>query len=245
MLNNVQAVSYSVKHCYQSTNNNCSQTALSILLSHYGNHVTIEEIMQQIPVNKDEKGADWGTINQQIAIWCVTQGFAVELYTFDCQAIDLSWASLDQDQLLERIEAVKQTREVPALGRQWSEIYLQSYADFVKAGGKLHIQPHVTTELLYDLLKKGPVLSALCFNTLYNKGRRSYPAVREEVPDDVKGKIGTHSVVIYGVTQNGDFEIADPWEKPGMHVIEPERMLCAITAAQIECDNLLVQLTVS
>jgi hypothetical protein len=242
----MQAANYSIKHCYQSTNNNCSQTALSILLSYYdiAKQMSAEEIMQQIPVNKDEKGEDWGTINQQLATWCIGQGFAVELYTFDCQAIDLSWADLDQDQLLARIEATKPVRDVPSLGRQWSEIYLRSYADFVKAGGQLFIKPYVTTVLLYELLKRGPILLCVCFNTLHNKGRSTYPGVREIVPDDVNGKVTNHTIVIFGITEKGDFEIADPWEKPGFHTIDPERMLCAITAAQIECDNLLFQLTV-
>lgn len=238
----MQAFSYPVKHCYQSTNNNCSQAALSILLSYYERSIAAEEIMRQIPVNKDEKGEDWGTINQQLATWCIGQGFAVELYTFDCQAIDLSWASLDRNQLLARIAAAKQVRDVPSLGKHWSEIYLQSYGDFVEAGGTLFIQPHVTTALLYELLKKGPLLVCVCFNTLHNQGRLKYPAIRKSVPDDMNGKIGTHSIVMYGVTQNGEFQIADPWEKPGTHIVEPERMLCAISAAQIECDNLLFQL---
>lgn len=198
--------------------------------------------MQAIPVILNKDGEPWGTINQQLATWCISQGYKVNMYTFDCQVIDLSWRDLGKEHLLERLEAAKTGRNVPALGKQWSKMYLQSYIDYLNAGGELHIKPNVTTKLLYELLKDGPLLPCVCFNTMYGTGRSKDVGIRESVSDDVNGKISNHSIVIYGVTEDGDFMIADPWRKPGKHIIEAERMLCAITAAQIECDNLFFSL---
>jgi hypothetical protein len=235
----MQAVTYPIKHSYQSTNNNCSQTALSMMLSYYGHDVTAEQIMEDIPVHLNDAGEPWGSINQQLATWCIGQGYQTTMYTFDCQIIDQSWKDLGKTQLLDRLEAAKAGRNVLALGSEWSKFYLQSYADYVHAGGELHIQPHVTTGLLYQLLQDGPVLACVCYNTMYGTGHSKDAGLRQSKIDDVYGKTTTHSIVVYGVTQDGAFEIADPWQEPGRHVIEPERLLCAITAAQIECDNLL------
>lgn len=169
-------------------------------------------------------------------------GFGVTLYTFDCQVIDQSWAKLPTDKLIERLEARKQGWEVPALGSLWTAAYAQSYIDFVQAGGELHIQPAVTTKLLYHLIESGPLLPCLSFCTLYGTGHTINEGETGSVPDDVHGRAWNHSVVIYGVDEHGNFLIADPWRKPGLHTIEPERMLAAISTGQIECDNLLFQL---
>jgi hypothetical protein len=73
---------------------------------------------------------------------------------------------------------------------------------------------------------------------LYGIGRTN----DDSEPDDVHGKAWNHTIVIYGVDEAGNFLVADPLRKPGRHVIEPERMIAAISTAQIECDNLLIQI---
>lgn len=235
-------IKHEVTHYYQPTNHSCSQSAMAILLSFFGKSLTPEEIMTKIPVNKNDKGEDWGTINQQLATWCLSQGFDVEMYTADFEVIDLSWAKLPKEKLLERMELAKDRREVPALGKEWSKIYTQSYIDFVNAGGQLHIQPYMTTKLLNDLLPSSPLLLCVCYNVLYNSGRSKDTSLRKSEPDDLSGKLTNHSIVIYGKDDNGNYLIADPWKEPGLHDVEPERMLAAMTAAQMECDNLLFQL---
>jgi hypothetical protein len=68
-----------------------------------------------------------------------------------------------------------------------------------------------------------------------------YPSVRQEVLDDINGEVGTHSVVIYGNEEGGSFLLADPWD--GLTKVEPETLLCAITAAEIECDAMCFQVS--
>lgn len=215
---------------------------MSMLLGHYGKDLNVDEVSAQVPQVMNEKGEPSGTINQQLATWCISLGFKVTFYTFDCQVIDQSWAKLPKEKLLERLELRKNGWQVPALGELWNEAYVQSYIDFLKAGGELYIQPAVTTELLYKLLDKGPILPSVSFSTMYGKGRTRHVGESEEAQDDVKGQVWNHSIVIYGVDDDGNFLIADPWENPGLNVIEPERMIAAISTAQLECDNLLFQL---
>jgi hypothetical protein len=128
------------------------------------------------------------------------------------------------------------------MGEEWTKQYTQAYIDFVSAGGDLHIQPAVTTALLYELLRTWPFLPCLSYSTLYRVARSRNITENESIDDDVNGKAMNHSVVVYGNDEAGNFFIADPWRKPGLHIVEPERLLAAISTAQIECDNLLFQL---
>ena len=213
-----------------------------MLLGHYDKEFSVDDIAQKVPQVKDEKGKDSGTINQQMATWCLELGFDVQLFTFDCQIIDQSWAELPKDELIERLELRKDGWAVPSLGKTWTAAYAQSYIDLLNAGGQLHIQPAVTTKLLYELLDQGPILPCLSFSTLYGRGRVRNEGIKESIPDDINGRTWNHSVVIYGYDEHGNFLVADPIHEPGLHVIESERMLAAISTAQIECDNLLFQL---
>lgn len=235
-------IKHNITHHYQPTNNSCSQSALAILLSFFGQNLTPEEIVAKIPVNKNDKGEDWGTINQHLATWCLSQSFDVEMHTADFQIIDLSWIGLETEKLLERMELAKETREIPALGKTWSKIYMQSYIDFVKAGGKLHVLPYMTTELLNGLIADSPLLLCVNYNVLYGIGRSNNTGLRKAEPDDINGKLTNHSIVIYGLDDDGNYLVADPYKEPGLQVIEPERMIAGMSASQVECDNLFFQL---
>ncbi len=234
---------YEIKHQYQPTNTTCSPTALSMLLSYYDHDVSVDDISANVPQVKNEKGDDFGTINQQMATWCKSLGFDVVLYTADVQVIDQSWSKLSSMEVIERLEARKTGLKVPSLGDLWDTAYCQAYIEFIQYGGKLRIVNAITSNLLYELLEKGPVLPCLSFSTLYGKGRISNSGEKETKPDDVNGKAWNHSVIIYGNDEQGNFLVADPFEKPGRHVIEPDVMIAAIGTAQLECDNLVFQLT--
>lgn len=234
----MKQINHRVVHQYQQNPTSCSQTALSILFSHYGIQKSQDEILQSVPQLKDENGKDFGTINQQLATWCTSLGFEVTLYTFDCQVIDQSWAELSPQDIIARLQAGMGGYEIPSLGRLWSNAYRQAYIDYLKAGGELNIEPAVTSKILYELLEQGPILACLSFSTLYGTGRVND---RSEF-DDVNGKAWNHSVVIHGVDDAGNFRVSDPQRKPGSHIIEPERMIAAISTAQLECDNLLFQI---
>jgi hypothetical protein len=240
----MKAVAYEVTHYYQPTTNSCGYTALAILLSHYGITKTPEELLDAVPQPTNEDGKPVGSVTAQLATWCLNQGHTIDFFSFDFQITDLSWAGLDSQQLISKLKAVKDSRDVAGIGgKHWSRIYVEAYIAMLEAGGTLIINPHVTTKLLYDLLQKGPVYANICSLVSHNLGRQRYPdhSKRESVPDDINGIAGTHSIVIYGNDERGNFLVADPWE--GMEVTDPETMLCAISAAEIECDSQCFQLS--
>jgi hypothetical protein len=240
----MQATQHQVTQYYQPTANTCGYAALAILLSHYGSTMTAEEVVLAVPQPEDENGKPTGSITAQLATWLRTQGYGLTFYSFDCQILDLSWQHLDGQDVIYKLKQVKYIRNIGGLGKKyWSALYAQAYIDYLEHGGVLKIQPHVTSKLLYGLLRDGPVYANFCSTLVNGKGRASHPKPQERVsvPDDIQGTVGTHSVVIYGNNQAGDFLVADPWE--GQRTIDCETMLCGITAAQIECDNQCFQIT--
>lgn len=109
----MQAISWDVKPQTQPTSTTCSPTALSILLDHYKDNIGPLEIEAVVPQCLDENGKKMGTINQQLATWCIHRGYDVSMYTFDCQIIDQSWSKLSKDKLLERLKLRKSGWVVP------------------------------------------------------------------------------------------------------------------------------------
>lgn len=241
----MQTISWDVTPQTQPTSTTCSPTALSILLGHYGDNLSPQEIEDSVPQGVDENGIKAGTINQQMATWCISRGYDVAMYTFDCQVIDQSWAKLEEEELLKRLELRKNGWIVPSMGKDWTEQYTQWYIDFIEAGGKLTITNAVTTKLLHELLQKGPILPCVSFSTMYGAIRSRIESDSKSPADDINGRALNHSIVIYGIDEKGNYKIADPSQskKPGLHTIEPEVMLAAISTAQIECDNLIFQLS--
>lgn len=235
-------IKHSLTHYYQPTNNSCSQGALAMLLSHYNVMVTPDELINRIPVNLDPNGEPWGTVNQQLAKYCINLGFSVSMVSADFQILDLAWINKEGSEIIERLESAKVFREIPSLGKDWSEIYAQSYIDYMHSGGKLNIVSHMTTPIIDSELEQGPLLASVCYSVLHNSGRSIDTGLRESKPDDIHGKIVNHSIVIHGKDSNSNYTIADPYKKPGHFTVEPERLLCAMTAAQIECDNLFFRI---
>lgn len=236
----MKAIKHDVKHHYQPTNTSCGYTALSILLSFYDKDVSVEELLTAVKQPLNDKGEPGGSITAELVTWCLSQGFDSTLYSFDGLMLDISWQKLSQAKLLDKIEAVQESRDVLGLGVEYGSRYLKAYADMMKAGGELTIQSHVTTRLINNLLQTAPVYANVCSNVMNDLGRTRTAELHKYVEDDIEGRLFTHSVVIYGRDTNGNYLIADPWS--GMIEIDTDTLLSSITMAQIECDNMVFQL---
>lgn len=182
-----------------------------------------------------------GTAGQHIAQWLSSLGYTVDLYSADFQTLDLSWAKLNKDELLNQLQKIKDIRNNPTLGEVWSKIYVEGYIDFLSSGGSVHIEQYISSKLLDTLLASGPVLTTVNFNVLYNVGRTNNNAHLQTSPDPINGSLMNHFNVLIG-EEDGKYIISDPWEKPGTHRVEKELFIAAIQAAQLECDNLVIQI---
>ena len=232
---------HKTQHYLQPTNFSCGQTALATLLSHYGVHFEPEELIAQLPVIKDEQGRAFGTTMQQLATWCLGQGFRVTIYSCDFQVLDLAWSKLSSEDILGRLSAVKETRNVPSLGKHLTETYVDAYTEFLRAGGELRISPWLDAHTLYEIVRNGPISFAVASNVFYERGRSINTGLRTGVPNDLEGVLGTHSVVINGFDSSGDFLISDPWV-PDPKFVTRDKLLAAFSSAAYLCDNLFFQI---
>ncbi len=226
---------HQVTHYFQPTNNTCGYTALAILLSHYGKEIKPEELVDKVPQPKDADGTVFGSVTAQLAEWVQKEGLHVHMYVSDAYIVDLSWKNKSSKQIRDRLEQVKLKRSVPVMDKHWVGIYENAYLSLLDSGADLSVEQFITTKLLYRLLKDGPVYANICSSANSGKGRTLSKELRKDIQDDIAGRISTHSVVIYGNEENGDFLVADPWD--GLVTTKPEQMVLAIEAAQIECDN--------
>jgi hypothetical protein len=236
----MDAVKHHLTHFFQTAEVNCGYTALAMQLSHYGSGLTPEDIYRSAPRAVVDGVELRGSLATQLATWALGEGYQARLTTFDFLIVDLAWASLDGPALASRLKAVRDNRPVASLGQALSRTYVDEYVRYLEAGGELVIVPHVSSSSIYDMLKRGPVGVGVCTAPLYGHGRMSEALPGREVPDDITGTIGTHSVVVYGNTASGDFLLANPWR--GLTRVSRDALICAMTAAEIECDALAMEL---
>lgn len=235
----MESVTHDLTHYFQTAEVNCGYTALAMQLSHYGSDLTPEDIYQSAPRAVIEGVPLAGSLATQLAAWVMGLGFKARVTTFDFLVIDLAWATLDGPALISHLTAVRDSRCVPSLGEAISRTYVDEYLRYLDAGGELIILPHVSSSDLYEKLQHGPIGVSVCTAPLYGHGRMSEALPDREIADDVNGAIGTHSVVVYGYTTSGDFLLADPWR--GLTQVTRDALICAMTAAVIECDSLCME----
>lgn len=232
---------HKITHFYQPTNTSCGPTSAAMLVSHFGLDISPEQAIKEIPVVHDEKGKDMGTTGQHIAQWLVSKGFKVDLYSADFQTLDLSWQGLEQKELLKKLVEILDIRDIPAMGKEWSKLYVDAYIKLIEAGGRVYVHQYISSELLSKLLKTGPVLTTVNYSVLYNTGRTRNEGLRKDVSDAKNGKIMNHFNILIGETESFYF-ISDPWKEPGQHKIKKELFIASVQAAQMECDNLVIQI---
>ncbi len=237
----MQKIDHKVTHYYQPTNNTCGYAALAILLSYYGKDTKPEDLVGKVPQPKDAEGTSHGSVTAQLADWCQTEGFQVHMYVSDMYITDLSWKDKSSDQIKERLEQVKSKRKVSVMDKHWVGVYEDAYLSMLEHGADLTVVQFITTDLLYRLLENGPIYTNICSSASSGRGRTRSPELRKDVLDDIDGGISTHSVVIYGNDDGGNFLVADPWD--GLLTTKSEHMVLAIQAAQIECDNQIFVIT--
>jgi len=211
-----------------------------MLLSFYGRQVTVEELLESVEQPTDENGDPRGSTTTELVTWCLENGFRSTLYSFDCEMLDLSWQKMPKTKLLAKINANKNRRNVLGLGKEYGQRYMNGYAKMIESGGVLKIQPYVTSSLIYKLLEVAPIYVNVCSDVMDNLGRTKTIGLRQFAENDEIGSLHTHSIVVYGCEENGDFLVADPWR--GLRTVDVEKLLCSISMAQIECDNMIFQL---
>jgi hypothetical protein len=230
-------IEHAITHHFQPTNFTCGHTALCIVLSHYGHTLDPESLIPSITAFRDDSGDVCGTLTTWMCSWALRYGCNVELYCSDSELLDLSWGALDTPTVVERMKLAREERTIKALDRPTIQSYFDSYLEFIELGGKLSIAPYISTQLLDDLLSRGPVIATFAYSVLYGIGRTRSVGLRESVADDLKGATTTHAAVIYGRRESGDYLIADPYIPARFHVAPSDAVIAAIAAASYTCES--------
>lgn len=231
----MKAISHKLTHVFQPTNNTCGYAALTMLMSHYGVKTTVDELLKEVPQPKNDAGETSGSVTAQLVTWVNRQGFATHMYTSEAEVIDLTWQDKSEKQLVAKLKSARGKKVAPVFGKHWTTVYIDAYLEMLKSGSKLTVVHLIRASLIYELLQKGPVFVNICSTVAVGNGRRKSVGIRKSVSDDIKGNISNHSIVVYGNDKDGNFLVADPWD--GMIVMDPEKLVISIAAAQIECDN--------
>lgn len=206
-------IEYKLTPLLQTAEVVCGPTALAMVLNGLGTKISPREVLQGA---KGSPGV--GLTNQSMATFTMKLGFEADLWSFDHQVLDQAWAGLPSAELATKLESKIDLLRAQSPADQNRIHYAESYLEFVKAGGSLHILPAPTKELIVEWLAKSPLLAGVSFT----------------------GGKGTHSIVIHGYRPE-EFLITDP--EMGPTTISPEKLIAAISAAQSEFDNSIFQLS--
>ncbi|MEI6267135.1 MAG: C39 family peptidase [bacterium] len=234
------SVKYDIPLQVQTKSSNCVQTSTSQFISFYGLDITPDDIEKDIPVRFDKDGKPMGTLLPDIGTWLIkNHDMKATMHVFDAQIIDRSWAEFNQDKLLDTMEKVQKTGISTA--KTWYAPYLiESYIDFLKAGGLIDITK-CTNKLLRSLLDKGTVLAIVSFNYLYDWPREVFNKKTGHYEEDaINGKVTEHAIVLTGYDE-GIFYYNDPAEVvSGQKTVQDDVLIGAICTAQINSDNYLL-----
>lgn len=201
----------------------------------------IDDLIASIPQPKDAQGTPYGSVTAQLVEWCQKNGFQTHMYAADLFILDLSWESKNSQEIKDRLKQIRDVRSTPVIDAYWTKVYVDAYIAMLEQGAELTVTNFIRSSLLYELLNDGPIFANICSTAIGGKGRSIPSGLRKSTYDDAVGNVGTHSVIIYGCNDAGDFLVADPWD--GLVVYGAEELVLSIEAAQIECDNQIFTIT--
>jgi hypothetical protein len=212
------------------------------VLSHFGIEKPYQDIMAELPMKlRPNSTKKTGTLNQDLAIYMLKLGLSVEIVSYDTWITDLSWQGKDGAHMKIRLQAELGTLDVAMMDRSVTDAYIQGYIDFLEAGGHLSIQPYPATSYIKSALRDGPIMTSVLYGTLHGNGK-SVTRKHQRPMDfsDTNGESLVHDIVISQFI-NDCFEIYDPLGmNGGVCLIEPDNLVAAISAAQQQCDNMLI-----
>jgi len=234
------SIEYDIKATKQKTSE-CMQTAATQLLTFFDPTVQLDDVINAVPLYI-ENGEKIGTSPGHLAAYFAQQGYKTTVYTFDVELFDCSWNDLTPAEVITQIK--KRAEYIPS--NSWLAAYKHVLIDgwelFVKSGGNFAL-PILSVELLYNLLANDPYLLMLNSTYLNHQAKSRYDKPSDKmIPDSLKGRSTTHTVVCAGYKDN-KFLIVDPDPPKGINHhrwITQDHLIASIMSAQTESDNMLI-----
>ena len=231
---------YEIPFLTQTESSNCVQASVAMLLSYYGLSLTIGQIQSKIPVRFDSQGKPYGTLLMDIAAWIKSLGFEATLDSFDCEIIDRSWKNISTNEILGKLQKLKGSNNQTVVSFDIRNIMIDSYINMLGSGVKFNIS-RLSEDYLRDLIKKGPFLSIVSYNYIYDAPRDKYNAeTKKYEPDDIEGKTINHAVVVTGIDEEKVY-INDPDEtRGGQNSFLVDHFITSIAVAENKASNCIL-----
>lgn len=186
----------------QPTDDTCGVSSLLGVYDYFGLKMDINELIEEVATL--DTG---GTLNVNLGLHALKQGFNVSLYTYNLQTFDPTWANTTPEELIQKLtEQIDKKPSEPKFVDA-SRRYIQ----YLENGGKILFRD-LSLELLKTYLdKKLPIIAGLSSTFLY-RSKREHPITTKY--DDVGGYPAGHFVVVRGYSDdNKMIEICDPFHK--------------------------------
>lgn len=224
---------FSFEIAAQPTENTCGPTCLHAVYRYYGDLISLDQVIKDIP-----HLPDGSTLDALLALHAQKRGYRATIYSFNLNVFDPSWFELSRAKVRQKLRQQLEVKSHPKL-----EMATQAYIEFLKLGGRLRLKDP-TASLVRGYLKRGrPIVAGLSSTWLYRAPRE----LEDTTVDDVRGEPAGHFVVLHGYDRDSrEVCVADPYAQnpsaPGLqYKVRMERLIAAVLLGVVSYDsNLLV-----
>lgn len=218
----------------QPTETTCGPTCLHAVYAYFGDGITLDQTISEIPENPDG-----GTYSVMLANHALKRGYNATMFSYNLRVFDPTWADLHpsvlRDKLCARLENHATSKR--------SKTNLSAYIEFLDLGGRVRLD-ELTTELFARLLRNGtPIIAGLNSTHLYRNTRTT----KKGKDDDIRGEVEGHFVTLFGYeSTTSEILVADPYRKNPLsdsllYSIDSQRLINAILLGIVTYDaNLLL-----
>lgn len=233
-------IEHSIAAIEQKTSE-CMQTAAAQMLSFFDPSISVDEVIQSVPVY-EENGVKIGTSPGHLAAYLAAKGYSTMAYVFDVELFDRSWQDFAPQKVLASLR--ERERYIPSSSylAQYHKVLVDGWDQFVQAGGLFSFSA-LSIKLLRELLDVGPYMLLVNATYLNQEAKRLYDERTNTLKlDALRGKSVTHAVTCAGY-KSGRFLLVDPDPpKGGEHHrwVAADHLIASIMAAQTESDNMLI-----
>lgn len=214
----------------------CGPTCLQALYRFYRDTIGLSEVVKE--VHAFEGG---GTLAVWLACHALRRGYEATIYSYNFQLFDPTWFSLDQKEIVKRLETQLTFKKDFKL-----VLETRAYLEFFELGGIVKLED-LTRDLLRRFLTQDiPILTGLNANFLY-RSPREYGVGMNCISDDIRGVPAGHFVILCGYDrEKRNIRVADPlksnpYSETQRYDVSIDRVICAILLGSFTYDaNFLI-----
>jgi len=206
----------------------CGPTCLHAVYRYYNDPIDLQRVIREV-----HRFEDGGTLAVWLGCHALERGYDAVLYTCNLQLFDPTWFQRENVDIYKKLQQQMHYKKDKKLQRA-----SRAFMDFLKLGGKIHLEDFNRELIRKYLSQKTPILTGLSSTFLYRSAREVVEPSFEY--DDVRGDPGGHFVVLCGYNkETKNVLVADPHE---MNPFSPTRKY-EVVIDRVICSILLGILT--